>query len=287
MVKVVTYVVNRPGFIEIQYHLMKKHFKFDYEFIVFNDAKSFPDITNGNDIQMKSKIEDICAKYDIKCINIPNEHHKKCGTPSIRTADSVNYILEYQRKYPDKYLVLDSDMFPIADFDINRYENVASAIVLQERNNIGAKYFWNGLYYFDMTKMKDIELLDWSLCSGCDTGGLTQNWLYKNTNYHVPPCDVIRKSKEQFVSNDIYFIRHLWSLSWDESELPAPLCNDSLLYFLKNDERNKNNKFYCELYDNTFLHYRSGSSWDDINNNFNFDKHTKLYNDLKNALQIH
>ena len=45
--KIVTVVVNNPIFIIIQYYTLKKYFKGDYEFIVFNDAKDFPDYTNG------------------------------------------------------------------------------------------------------------------------------------------------------------------------------------------------------------------------------------------------
>ena len=64
--KIVTAVVNNPTFIEIQYYTLKKYFKGDYELIVFNDAKDFPDMTNGNDITIKKKIEDICNKLNIK-----------------------------------------------------------------------------------------------------------------------------------------------------------------------------------------------------------------------------
>ena len=61
--KIVTAVVNNPIFIEIQYHTLKKFLKGTstegYEFIVFNDAKAFPDFTNDGDITIRSKIEEI------------------------------------------------------------------------------------------------------------------------------------------------------------------------------------------------------------------------------------
>jgi len=285
-IKVITCVVNRPGFIEIQLKSMKKHFQFDYEFIVFNDAKDFPDDTNGNNLLIKTQIENICNLNCVECINIPNEHHRDNKNAALRTADSVNYVLEYQRKHPGKYLVIDSDMFPIADYNIEKLEQFSAAIVLQERNNIGVKYFWNGLYYFDMTKMKDTELLDWSLSSGCDVGGSMQKCLYKTTNKHLPSCDVIRISNEQYIGYGIYYIRHFWSLTWDETEYPDNLQKPKLLDFLKNDERNQNNKFYCEIYDNAFLHYRNGANWDNVNENFYFDKHRELYKKLKEVLEL-
>jgi len=54
--KIITAVVNNPIFIEIQYYTLKKYFQGEYEFIVFNDAKDFPDFTNYNDITIKSQI---------------------------------------------------------------------------------------------------------------------------------------------------------------------------------------------------------------------------------------
>ena len=54
--KVLTSVVNNIDFIEIQYHTLKKYLKCDYEFIVFNDAKPFPDFTNGEDETIHKKI---------------------------------------------------------------------------------------------------------------------------------------------------------------------------------------------------------------------------------------
>jgi hypothetical protein len=42
------------------------------------------------------KIQDICNKFNITCINISNEKHKR------NNEDSMNYILEYQKNNPDK-----------------------------------------------------------------------------------------------------------------------------------------------------------------------------------------
>ena len=53
------------------------------------------------------------------------------------------------------------------------------AIVLQSRNNSNINYFWNGICYFDITKMKNLHLLNWNCCPGCDVGGCMQQWLQK------------------------------------------------------------------------------------------------------------
>lgn len=98
IMKFFTAVVNNPLFIEIQYYTLQKYFQGEYEFIVFNDAKGFDDFTNGNDTTIKTEIQNICNKLNIICINIPNEHHKQNKCVVSRCADSMNYILEYQKK---------------------------------------------------------------------------------------------------------------------------------------------------------------------------------------------
>jgi hypothetical protein len=278
--KVVTAVVNNPGFIEIQYYTLKKYFKGDYEFIVFNDAKDFPDFTNGGNITVKKQIEDCCNKLNITHINIPNQHHLHRTQASDRTADSNHFILNYQKNNPDKYLLLDSDMFLIDYFDIDKYSNYDCAIVLQSRNNSKINYIWNGLYYFDMKKMKNVELLNWNCCEGCDTGGMTQEWLKKQV-ITFPNTDEIRWTNNNFNTDSTYFIKHLWSCSWNISELPDNIKhNTNLINFLKNDSRNQNDKFFCEIYDNVFLHYRAGGNW----RNEGIDFHKSLTQKLMNAL---
>jgi len=281
--KIVTAVVNNPTFIEIQYNTLKKFFKGEYEFIVFNDAKSFPDFTNGGNITIKNSIEILCNKLEITCINIPNEQHKTNSNASIRTADSMTFILNYQKKNPDKYLLLDSDMFLIDYFDINKYSQYDCAIVLQSRNDFKINYFWNGIYYFDMTKMKNLDLLNWSCCPGCDTGGMTQKWLQTQMkDKPIPNTDEIRWKNKLFHTNNIYFIKHLWSGSWDITELPTNIIETSpIIDFIKNDPRNSNNKFFCEIYDNVFLHYRAGGNW----LNEGMDLHYNLSNNLYRSIQ--
>jgi hypothetical protein len=279
--KILTSVVNNPTFIEIQYNTLKKFVHFEYEFIVFNDAKKFPDFTNGNNIAIHSQIENICRELHIDCIDIPNESHRTNHCPVVRCADAMNFMLEYMKENIDEYLIIDSDMFLIDYLNIDEYRKNDCAIVIQSRNHYyHIDYLWNGLFYFNMCKMKNIELLKWDKFMDCDVGGSMCEWLKKQSN-QIPNVYDIRNKDINYNNNNIYFIKHLWSLTWDISELPENLKKHAcLIQYLEEDPRNKNNKYYCEIYDNKFLHYRAGGNW----NREGLDLHIYLSEKLKETI---
>ena len=274
--KVVTAVVNNPIFIEIQYYTLQKYMKCKYEFIVFNDAKDFCDFTNGGDITIKATIENICKQLNIQCININNQHHATINNrePSHRTADSMNVILEYQKQHPDLYLLLDSDMFLIDDYNIDDYAKYDCSIVLQHRKDIDhitdIYYIWNGLYYFNIPKL-DTSLMNWGLTYTTDTGGRMSAWLKS----------LIPSFNELSINHDkVHCIKYLKSGEWNLADMPSNLkTNKRLLHFLKNDIRNINGKFFCELYDGKFFHYRAGGNWEKRN----FKLHVDLSYQLKSV----
>jgi hypothetical protein len=200
---------------------------------------------------------------------------------SNRHADTFNnHVLSYQLKNPDKYLLLDSDMFLIDYFDINKYSNYDCAVVLQTRHN--TRYLWPGLCYFDMTKMKHFDLINWSLLPGFDSGAMTKEWLAKQMeNTPISDPNNICYTDKDFHTNGIYIIKHLSSCAWNINQLPKKLeDNIKLIDFLKNDVRNVNDNFFCEIYDNIFLHYRAGGNW----KKEGLDIHKLLSQKLKNTL---
>lgn len=248
MITVVTPVVNNVEFIRIQWYCLSKYIKAPFEFIVFNAAKPFPDLTNGGDVSIRQKISDVCEELGIRCIDTDVSHHVQVLDPSTRTADACNAILVYQLANPGKYLLMDSDMFLIDYTDFSEYEDYVAAVVHQFAHypdrRIQFEHFWNGLCYFDTEKMQNTDLLDWNTAPYADTGGAMRDWLSTVPKY------------------DIYFMRHLWSETWDEDKLPEKYKgNKELVSFLKNDPRNKDRKFFCELYDGKILHYRAGGNW--------------------------
>ena len=188
--------------------------KNDYEFIVFNDAKEYSDVSNGYDITMKQKINNLCNELNIKCYNHDNNYQEqfKEHYSYIHTI-ILNVIHKFQLNNPDKYLILDGDMFLIDDLDISKYSNEGSAIVLQEREEGKIVYMWPGIVYLDMTLNRNFELLKWGMDIGStDTGGMTQEWLRSQINEGeiIPRTNELRWNKEKnYNLKNIYFIKHL------------------------------------------------------------------------------
>ena len=244
--KIVSVVVNNPEFIELQYNSIRKFFKSeqDYEIIIFNDAKTWPDLTNFGDIKMKTKIINMCKKLNIPCINIPNSHHRKQASASVRHSDSVNFITKFMFTYPDSYFMLDSDMFFIDNFDIAEFSKYYFCYINQTKNvfNQTINYPWANIFYLNINEVPNKHLIDWSIDAGLDPGGKCANWL------------------TTLDKNKALQIQHLCSLDWNEKDLPENI-NENLKLFLNNDVRNQNGKYFSELYHKKILHYRGGSNW--------------------------
>lgn len=233
--KVITAVVNNPSFICIQHETLRRYMKIPYEFIVFNDAKAFSDYSNFGDAGIRDAISRTCALRGITCVELENDHHRMRTSASDRTADSMNAMFAYMRCHIDKYLILDSDMFLIDDF--HGYDTMY-AFVRQTRGDL--VYPWNGLVYMDMSKLSDADLVNWN-CGAADTGGAMANWLGRRG------------------AREITWIAHLISCAWSDADLmPALAARTALVEFARKDPRGS---YFCEIYDDKFLHYRAGGNW--------------------------
>lgn len=244
-------VVNNPIFIELQYLSLKKFCQDDFKIVIFNDAKDWPDYSNFNDISIKHKIKDICDKLGITHHFLPNNHHKNQDFihASQRHCDTANYIFQnFQKDNPNPILILDSDMFPIQPFSFERWIKNDVAGILQERDN--CTYLWPNLFFMKPNILN--ETFDWGLLINekirTDTGGRTSLYLEKN-------------------NLDIYKINHLISLRWNKKDKEL---DEDILYFLENDIRNEKGMYFCEIYDDVFLHLRAGSNWEGIGQNIHF-----------------
>ena len=55
------------------------------------------------------------------------------------------------------------------------------------------------------------------------------------------------------------------------------------MMFLRDDKRNVNGKFYCEIYDDSILHFRAGSNWTGLDQS----TYILLCKQLKECLNAH
>jgi hypothetical protein len=260
--KVLTPVVNNPVFLRLQVAALKRHLKQPYEFIVFNDAKDFADATNFGDPTMRRQIEETCKELCIPCIPVLNQDHRQIHSPSHRHAATLRHMMTYMRNNPDAYLMLDSDMFPVADIPVEKYQAAkAGAYVYQHRGPV--KYAWPNLFYLDTRQAPHLSLLSWDVAPHCDSGGASQLWL----SLQAP--------------QDLYAIPHLVSCQWSAEDLPRGLkIATALQAFLGSDVRNVGGRYWCEIYDEVFLHYRAGSNW----NGEGKDVHDAMTRRLEEAL---
>jgi hypothetical protein len=248
-------VVNNPEFIEIQYHLFKKFCKDDWKMIIFNDAKDWHDPSNFEDLTLKRKIKEVCDKLEIEHHFIPNQNHKNILTPSIRHCLTANYIFQnFQKDNKNSILIFDSDMFPFKEFSIKNFIGHDIVGVLQKRKTTEfgeISYLWPNLMFFTPSKLKNLNDWDWSVIISkegifeADTGGNTFKYLQKNPDLKIKN------------------ISHLSSGTWNKKdctfEIPIEIQN-----FLDSDIRNKDNKYYSEIYDNWILHLRASSNWENL-----------------------
>lgn len=111
-------VFNRPEFIDFQCRTFKKFLLDEYELVFFNDA---------NDAKIQQQIEQMCVKYGVACVRVPQNLHNidpNChkAVASFRHGEVLTYIFEnYGFKHNDIVAIFDSDMFLINPFSIREY----------------------------------------------------------------------------------------------------------------------------------------------------------------------
>lgn len=248
-------VVNNPDFIELQFKLFQKFCKDDWKMVVFNDTKDFPDPSNFEDLSLKQKIKEVCDKLGIEHHFIPNENHLQITSPSIRHCLTANYIFHnFQKNNSNSILIFDSDMFPIKEFSVQNYQEYDLAGVLQNRETTDfgkISYLWPNLVFFTPSKLKGLDDWDWSVIVSknglveADTGGKTFNYLRKNSDLKLK------------------IIHHLSSENWCKEDCKFEL-SETTWSFLNSDIRNKNGKYYSEIYDDWILHLRASSNWEGL-----------------------
>lgn len=261
---------NSVDFIELQLLSLKKFFKGDFDFIVFNDAKNFKDYTNYEDDTFESKIDNKCIELGIKSVRVPQDIHidrtkifPYTKEPNImdactRCADSTQFAFNFAINLEgyEFIFLIDSDMFFIDCFEIDKFmENYDIGIIDQSRGDI--YYMWNGIAIF-RKNINNLSNLNWDCGfiknTSVDVGGYTHFFLEDNPQL-----------KKKFISNihftDKEFIHNNCDLLW----LRFPQKRKKYKYlkniFNKCLEINGDIARKELILEDTIIHLRSGGNW--------------------------
>ena len=266
-VNVVTTVSAWPDALQVQRCLLNKYSRDSFSFIAVIDTSPKANPWNLWDPELREKAREVANIYCDEVIMMPEELHfdrqrifpntkiSKARYSNERASDVLQYV--FQKKILNSVtpcLIIDSDMFPISSFSVlDSLSSKSFRGVTQSRSgrfNRFIEYYWNGILMFDPPHLEYLE--EYSFDCGkvrglrVDTGGQSFWWR--------------KKMVEAGLGVKLGFIEHLSSLSWELNDYEG-FMPEAIKSFIENDDRNQGKRLYCEIYDNTFLHFRAGSNW--------------------------
>ena len=246
---IISHHYAQPFFIDLQVKTFKKFLDDDYEFVVFNDAKTKP---------LENEIKHLCRKNNIRCIRINPEIHQRpylfrephedYNHPCVRCANVVQYSLDVLGfDFPGLVVIIDSDMFPIQPISFSEVmRDYDLAGVSQSRDN-DVLYMWNGLVMLNMLTLPDRRSMNFNCGkinnSPVDAGGYTHYYISKyidQIRMKWMSCEYFANTIKDYQNGRLSEKKkHLISLI----DLDPPENMETLL-------------------DGRMLHYRGGGLWD-------------------------
>lgn len=288
-VLIFTYAYNRPDFIALQHTTFNCFMKDDFELIVFNDAI--------NTYNSKS-IKKVCKACNLTCIDIPQEIHQRSylhrpntgsfapfDQPSVRNSNVVQYSLDmYGFEHDDIIMLVDSDIFLVKEFSIRQFmegyhltgflKNCCSdTFTAQHRTKKPhLNHIWIGLVGINMKTAPQKEVINFN-CGflknkKLDAGGYTNYYLMNTKGLAVKPiertclreliCENCNKNQTLFCTHNSAFL-----LNKGHSKEFIRFIQDTPILYGKNQFRNS--EFFLDF---TFVHYRAGSNYNNVNDSF-------------------
>jgi hypothetical protein len=267
-IKVIMPVASWPEALELQRLALTKYLKEPFDLIGVIDTDETPGPYNLWDSSLRKKAINIAENTCERVVLVPEEFHKDRSKIFAKTKELSGNIANLRAAVTlqhafntevlndsNKILILDNDMFPITYFswEEKMKMNFCRSVVYESRSKLRKKsisHLWGGLMFIDAVKIpfKQIWSFDCGKINGVkvDVSGNTYHWL--------------NKVKEQGLESKFQTIKHLPSLQWNYSDLTNIFSGD-IKKFIVEDERNIDNNYYTEFYDETFLHFRAGSNW--------------------------
>lgn len=255
-------------FFELQVSQLSKHIKFPYTFVAGLDLEGSRQTGSSSDHEIINLFEKVSVASNTSLVQIPQIIHKdralifpagkfqsfgRQSQPANRCAESLQYLLSVVPWWQfNNLLVIDGDMFPIADVQAPLVsESKVFRGVLQTRKffNRSIKYFWNG-YFWIHNSCPFHHLLNF------------QNGFIKKINTDVGGRTSYFLDALLCFDYQVSYVEHLSSGCWGNSNLENLSVNEPLKAFIQSDARNpSSDRFFSEIYDEVFFHYRAGGNW--------------------------
>lgn len=265
-VSVFTYAFNRPEFVRFQKDTLEKFLLDDYEFVVFNDAKT---------PSTYREIREVCNELGLRCVDMPQKLHTSTNA-SGRNAAIVNYSLRKEGfNHPGIVILLDSDMFLVKPFSVEGYMKhhpLSGLYQSRSQGNAFIEYLWIGLVFLDMPNLPGRKYIDFSPGNvkgvQTDTGGNTHYYLSRHKNLSIGSLDM-KYTKHAY--QNLLEGRDLFEYGFDESQIQ----------YVK-DSKGDDSEFYLEGH---FFHYRGGSNWDNQSSLHHENKTSAFRNYMESILR--
>lgn len=267
-VLVVSVHTNDTDFLRLQISSLRKFMKVPYEFVVGLDEPELL-IQNLGRTDIGRSIREVARDFGLSLVDVPKNLHENRNllfrksdinkrfdrnSSAIRCADSLQYLLGVLPWQKFKaVLVLDADMFPIADvtmIPVSRLVPFHGVHQFRSNGRERVDYLWNGIFWLSgdapFSNLFNLDFISrkWRNLH-TDVGGQTKLWL-----------DILEAHGAKGT-----FMQHLASGDWSEKDLSSGL-GGGVIEWLRADYRNEmGGNFHAELYDGKYLHYRGGSNW--------------------------
>ena len=193
---VVTVAFNKPRLIKIQLESLKKYFKTDFSFLIYD---------NSTDARASQELEKFCRNNSVIYIK-PRTKLAGRINPSLDHAIALDWCLEAitMLKTKPKYaLFLDHDIFLTADWEISAAIAPTIGITAPKQERKGIAYYWPGLMVIN-TELTNLKLLSFLPEPGLDTGGKLgrQALRYKIETQEMRHCGYISTLTGSKINNE-------------------------------------------------------------------------------------
>jgi len=272
--------VNHPETLKSHRDLWIRAFpEEEVRYIVYIDAKDYPDASNFNDPTMRKKILDECMRLGVEYYLVPEEIHRDrrslipgCQlnyTMTASTRDAVVCFMAWKHHVCNnsntfRVGLIQPDIFPYRSLTWQTVTRGAE-FYYKPQSRQGLNYAWNGLCFFTMYNWsQDLkDLVDFQ--DGFHRGVFTDSG------------GGLWKLLEALTEGQKFGWTGQNSLQWTSMDY-CPDLPFWIMEHLKTDPRNCVDSggvisYYSEIQDERFLHLRAGCNWDGVGK----DIHEKRY----------